>query len=93
VGFFAGRGNVENFNMDGPRIFDRPLTIDHHLSLLDTASCETFTEAIVADKTAPYALGTRLRVPNSAPPKSRHVSTTGVGFNADHYLKTAQSED
>ena len=39
-----------------------PMTIDHHRSLLDTATCQTFTEAIVTNKEKPYVLGTRLRV-------------------------------
>src|SRR5580765_5836462 len=38
-----------------------PMTIDHQRSLLDTATCQTFTEVIVANK-ANYVLGTRLRV-------------------------------
>ena len=41
---------------------NKPLTINHHRSLLDTDSCQTFTEVIVTDKKEPYVLGTRLRV-------------------------------
>ena len=40
----------------------KALKIDHHRSLLDTDSCQTFTEVIVTDKAAPYVAGTRLRV-------------------------------
>src|SRR3954453_2456246 len=40
----------------------KALKIDHHRSLLDTASCQTFTEVIVTNKEAPYVLGTRMRV-------------------------------
>ena len=39
-----------------------PMKIDHHRSLLDTATCQTYTEVIVTDKEHPYVLGTRLRV-------------------------------
>jgi hypothetical protein len=38
------------------------MKIDHHRSLLDPATCQTFTEVIVTDKEKPYVLGTRLRV-------------------------------
>ena len=39
-----------------------PMTIDHHRSLLDPSTCQTFTEVIVTNKDKPYVLGTRLRV-------------------------------
>src|SRR5262249_60178268 len=39
-----------------------PMKIDHHRSLLDTTTCQTFTEVIVTNKEKPYVLGTRLRV-------------------------------
>ena len=39
-----------------------PMTIDHHRSLLDPATCQTFTEVIVTNKDKPYVLATRLRV-------------------------------
>ncbi|HEY2381277.1 MAG TPA: hypothetical protein VGK48_08870, partial [Terriglobia bacterium] len=38
------------------------MKIDHSRSLLDTATCQTFTEVIVTNKEHPYVLGTRLRV-------------------------------
>jgi hypothetical protein len=41
---------------------NKPLKIDDHRSLLDTATCQTFTQGIVTDKAAPYVFGTRLRV-------------------------------
>ena len=39
-----------------------PMKIDHVRSLLDTATCQTYTEVIVTDKEHPYVFGTRLRV-------------------------------
>src|SRR5687767_11648733 len=38
------------------------MTIDHHRSLLDPSTCQTFTEVLVTNKEKPYALATRLRV-------------------------------
>src|SRR5689334_25399468 len=55
-----GLGYVENFkpmNID-EGLIKKPMKIDFHRSLLDTATCQTFTEVIVADKAAPYVLGT-----------------------------------
>ena len=57
--------NVEPANIDEGFI-KKPLKIDFHRSLLDTASCQTFTELFVTDaensKKNPYVFGTRLRV-------------------------------
>ena len=39
-----------------------PMKIDHHRSLIDPSTCQTFTEVIVTDKEKPYVLGTRLRI-------------------------------
>src|SRR5436190_18117900 len=35
------------------------MKIDHTRSLLDTSTCQTFTEVIVTNKEKPYVLGTR----------------------------------
>src|SRR5215467_15292255 len=43
-------------------LIHKAMKIDHHRSLLDTSTCQAFTESIVADKDNPYVLGTRLRV-------------------------------
>src|SRR5262245_49867128 len=37
-------------------LIKKALKIDHHRSLLDPASCQTFTEAIVTNKAEPYVL-------------------------------------
>jgi len=59
-----GLGYVENFKTININegLIKKAMKIDHHRSLLDTSTCQTFTEVIVTDKAAPYVLGTRLRV-------------------------------
>jgi len=47
----------------------KPLVIDKHMSLLDTASCQTFTEIIVTNKAEPYVAGVRMRLDVSQLPK------------------------
>ena len=92
-----GLGYVENFK---PMSIDeglikKPMKIDHDRSLLDTSTCQTYTEIIVADKGAPYALGTRLRVNHGLIAEIEMMwTTTGYwGFNIDNYLKYTTSED
>jgi hypothetical protein len=92
-----GLGYVENFkpvNID-EGLIRTPMKMDHDRSLLDTATCQTFTEMIVADKAHPYAFGTRLRVNHGLIAEIEMMwTTTGYwGFNADNYLKYATSED
>src|SRR5262245_21127329 len=59
-----GLGYMENSaNADiNKGLIKTAMKIDHHRSLLDTASCQTFSEVIVTDKEKPYVLGTRLRI-------------------------------
>jgi hypothetical protein len=92
-----GLGYVENFktmNID-EGLIKTAMKIDHQRSLLDTSTCQTFTEVIVSDKASPYALGTRLRVNHGLIAEIEVMwTTTGYwGFNADNYLKYASSED
>ena len=92
-----GLGYVENFktmNID-EGLIRTAMKMDHHRSLLDTATCQTFTEVIVSDKAGPYALGTRLRVNHGLIAEIEMMwTTTGYwGFNVDNYLKYASSED
>jgi hypothetical protein len=72
-----------------------PLTIDHHFSLLDTDSCQTFTEVIVTDAGNPYVLGTRMRVNHDKIAEIEILwTTTGYWlFNADAYLQYSSTED
>jgi hypothetical protein len=92
-----GLGYVENFKVTniGEGLVQKAMKIDHHRSLLDTATCQTFTEVIVADKETPYVLGTRLRVNHALIAEIEMLwTTTGYwGFNADNYLKYSSSED
>jgi hypothetical protein len=70
------------------------MQIDHHRSLLDPATCQTFTEAIVTSKEKPYVLGTRLRVNRDKIAEIEILwTTTGYWlFNAASYLKWSSSE-
>ena len=70
-------------------LIKKPMKIDHHRSLLDTANCQTFTEAIVTDKANPYVLGTRMRVNHDKIAEIEILwTTTGYWlFNADTYLQ------
>jgi hypothetical protein len=71
-----------------------PMKIDFHRSLLDTATCQTFTEVIVTDKEHPYVLGTRLRVNHDKIAEIEIIwETTGYwGFNVDNYMKYSSTE-
>jgi hypothetical protein len=92
-----GLGYVENFKpMDiNEGLIKKAMKIDHQRTLLDTSTCQTYTEIIVSDKGAPYALGTRLRVNHGLIAEIEMMwTTTGYwGFNVDAYLKYATSED
>src|SRR5215467_10846577 len=70
------------------------MKIDHQRSLLDTATCQTFTEVIVTDKEHPYVLGTRLRVNHDKIAEIEILwTTTGYWlFNADTYLQYSSTE-
>ena len=92
-----GVGYVENMapvNIN-VGVIKTAMKIDHHRSLLDPASCQTFTEVIVTNKEKPYVLGTRLRVNRDKIAEIEIVwTTTGYWlFNADNYLKYSSSED
>ena len=93
----TGLGYVENFKTininDG--LIKKAMKIDHHRSLLDTSTCQTFTEVIVSDKANPYVLGTRLRVNHGLIAEIEMLwTTTGYWlFNADNYLKYSSTED
>jgi hypothetical protein len=76
-------------------LIKKAMKIDHHRSLLDTATCQTFTEVIVTDKANPYVLGTRLRVNHDKISEIEILwTTTGYWlFNADNYLKYSSTEE
>jgi len=70
------------------------MKIDHHRSLLDPPTCQTFTEVIVTNKDKPYVLGTRLRVNRDKIAEIEILwTTTGYWlFDADAYLKYSSTE-
>jgi hypothetical protein len=92
----TGLGYVENMAPisinDG--LIKTAMKIDHHRSLIDVSSCQTFTEVIVTNKEKPYVLGTRLRVNHDKIAEIEILwTTTGYWlFNADAYLKWSSSE-
>ncbi len=92
-----GLGYVENTKPmridDG--LIKKAMKIDHQRSLLDTATCQTFTEVIVADPDNPYVLGTRLRVNHGLIAEIEMLWTTKGywGFNVDNYLKYSSIEE
>jgi hypothetical protein len=92
----AGLGYMENVAPAtiSTGLIKTPMKIDFHRSLLDTASCQSFTEVIVTDKEHPYVLGTRLRVNHDKIAEIEIIwETTGYwGFNVDNYLKYSSSE-
>ncbi len=92
-----GLGYVENMErIDiNTGLIKTPLKIDHHRSLLDEATCQTFTEVIVTDAAKPYVLGTRMRVNHDKIAEIEILwTTTGYWlFNADNYLKYSSAED
>ena len=92
-----GLGYVENFktmNVD-EGLIKKAMKIEHHRSLLDTSTCQTFTAVIVPDKANPYVLGTRLRVNHGLIAEIEMLwTTTGYWlFNADTYLTYSSSEN
>lgn len=93
----AGLGYMENVTPAdiSQGLIHTPMKIDFHRSLLDPATCQTFTELIVTDKEKPYVLGTRLRVNHDKIAEIEIIwTTTGYwGFNADAYLKYSSTED
>jgi hypothetical protein len=92
-----GLGYVENFKpmAIAEGLMKKPMKIDHTMHLIDTATCQTFTEVIVTDKAAPHVIGTRLRVNHGLIAEIEMLwTTTGYWlFNADNYLKYAKEED
>jgi hypothetical protein len=92
-----GLGYIENA---APTDFDAGLVhtsmkIDDTLTLIDTATCQTFTQSIVTDPANPYVLGTRLRINHDKIAEIEILwTTTGYWlFNADTYLESATTED
>jgi len=76
-------------------VIQKPMKIDFHRTLIDTATCQTFTEVIVTDKAHPYVLGTRIRVNHDKIVEIESMVTQQGDwlFNADNYYKWSPTED
>jgi hypothetical protein len=76
-------------------VIQKPLKIDFHRTLVDPATCQTFTEVIVTDKSHPYVIGTRLRVNHDKIAEIESMVTQQGDwlFNADNYYKWSPAED
>jgi hypothetical protein len=92
----TGLGYIENHapaDINGG-VIKTAMKIDHHRSVIDADTCQTFTEVIVTNKDNPYVLGTRLRVNHDKIAELEILwTTTGYWlFNADNYLKYSTTE-
>jgi hypothetical protein len=92
-----GLAYIENMEVADIKsgVIQKPLKIDFHRTLIDPATCQTFTEVIVTDKSHPYVLGTRLRVNHDkiVEIESQVTQTGDWLFNADNYFKWSPGED
>lgn len=75
-------------------LWNSPLPIAFHRSILDVDACRTFTEAIVTEGNQ-YVLGTRLTVEDGriTEIESLYTKKDDWAFNADNYLKYSKAED
>ena len=75
-------------------LWNSPLSIAFHRSILDVDACRTFTEAIVTEGNQ-YVLGTRLTVEDGriSEIESLYTKNGDWAFNADGYLKYSAAED
>ena len=75
-------------------LWNSPLAIAFHRSILDVDACRTFTEAIVTEGNQ-YVLGTRLTVEDGriSEIESLYTKNGDWAFNAEGYLKYSAAED
>jgi hypothetical protein len=78
----------------GQGLWQAPLKIDFSRSFFDVDICESFTEIIHTSSTAPYVIGTRLKVEDNriAEIESLVSNKNDWLFNADDYLKYSSTE-
>jgi hypothetical protein len=92
-----GVGYIENIAIAdiNAGIINTPMAIDHHRSMFDTDTCQTFTEVIITDAENPHVLGTRMRINHDKIAELEILwTTTGYWlFNADNYLEYSSAED
>jgi hypothetical protein len=76
-------------------VIQKPLKIDFHRTLIDPATCQTFTEVIVTEENHPYVIGTRLRINHDKIAEIESLVTQKGDwlFNADNYFKWSPAED
>jgi hypothetical protein len=93
----TGLAYIENMQVVDIKtgVIQKPLKIDFHRTLIDPATCQTFTEVIVTDKSHPYVLGTRLRVNHDKIAEIESMVTQEGDwlFSADNYYKWSPTED
>jgi hypothetical protein len=75
-------------------IWQKPLAIDFHRSLLDVETCETFTEIIHTSSDHPYVIGTRLKITGNQISEIEALVADANDwlFNAGNYLKYSSQE-
>ncbi len=87
---------IENKNSIplGQGIWQAPLDINFHRSLLDVETCQTFTEIIHISSSHPYVIGTRLKVVDDKISEIEALVTDKDDwlFNADTYMKYSPQE-
>jgi hypothetical protein len=92
-----GLAYIENMQVADIKsgVVQKPLKIDFHRTLIDPATCQTFTELIVTDKSHPYVIGTRLRINHDKIAEIESLVTQQGDwlFNADNYYKWSPAED
>ena len=78
----------------GEGIWETPLSIDFHRSLLDVDACQSYTEIIHASGSHPYVIGTRIKVENGKISELESLASDESDwlFDADNYLKYSSTE-
>ena len=78
----------------GEGIWKAPLPVNFFRTLIDTDTCETFTEIIHAGSSHPYVIGTRLKIEDGriAEVESLVSDEDDWLFDADNYLKYSSTE-
>jgi hypothetical protein len=78
----------------GQGIWQTPLAVDFHRSLLDVDTCQTFTEIAHTSSAHPYLIGTRLKVEDNriSEIESLVADQDDWLFNAADYMKYSSQE-
>jgi hypothetical protein len=75
-------------------ILAKPLKVDFHRNLTDPATCQSFTEMVVADPAHPYVIGTRLKIADGKVIEIETLVTDKDDwlFNAGNTMKYSRAE-